>query len=56
MKNDVLKTRPLALVELSRKTSLTPRQPDSSTIGRLFSKLEEYTEPERAHTFDSTDP
>jgi hypothetical protein len=51
MKNDVLETR-LDLIEPSRKAGLILRQPDSATIGSLFTRLEEYDEQERAHTFD----
>jgi len=51
MKNDMLKHRPLDLVELQHKTGLILRQPDSATIGSLFTRLEEYDEQERAHTF-----
>ena len=39
------------LVELSRKTGLVVRRPDSAAMKRLFAKLEEYDSQERAETF-----
>ena len=50
MKNDVSKTQRLDLIELPRKAGLILTQP--ATIGSLFTRLEEYDEQERAHTFD----
>jgi hypothetical protein len=52
MKNDVPKTQRLDLIELPRKAGLILRQPDSAMICRLFTRLEEYDEQERARTFD----
>ena len=49
MKNEVSKAQRLDLVELSRRSGLILRQPDSATIGHLFTRLEEYDEQERAH-------
>jgi hypothetical protein len=38
--------------ELSYKTGLVVRQPDSATVSRLFDELERYDAGERAETFD----
>jgi hypothetical protein len=40
------------LVELSRKTGLVLRRPDSAAISFLFAELEEYDSRERAETFE----
>jgi hypothetical protein len=40
------------LAELSRKTGLVVRTPDSAEIDLLFSELEKYDSQERAETFE----
>ena len=40
------------LVELSRKTGLVIRRPDSAAISFLFAELEKYDSQERANTFN----
>ena len=40
------------LVELSRKTGLVLRRPDSAAVKALFPELEKYDSRERAETFD----
>jgi hypothetical protein len=40
------------LVELSRKTGLVVRRPDSAAVKTLFAELEEYDSQERAETFN----
>jgi hypothetical protein len=44
--------RALKLAELSRKTGLVVRTPDSGEIDILFAELEEYDSQERAETFE----
>jgi hypothetical protein len=39
------------LAELSRRTGLLVRQPNSATVCRLFDELERYDAGERAETF-----
>jgi len=45
-------TRALKLAELSRKTGLVVRTPDSAEIDLLFAELEKYDPQERAETFE----
>jgi hypothetical protein len=40
------------LAELSRKTGLVVRRPDSATVDMLFDELEKYDSQERAETFE----
>ena len=42
----------LELAELSRKTGLVVRTPDSAEIDILFAELEKYDSQERAETFE----
>ena len=44
--------RTLDLAELSRKTGLVVRTPDSAEIDILFAELEKYDSQERAETFE----
>jgi hypothetical protein len=44
-------TIPRDLVELSRKTGLVVRRPDSAAVKTLFAELEKYDSEERAETF-----
>ena len=44
-------TTTMELAELSRKTGLVVRRPDSAAVKALFAELEEYDSQERAETF-----
>lgn len=46
------RAKALELAELSRKTGLVVRTPDSAEIDILFAELEEYDSQERAETFE----
>ena len=45
-------TMTLELAELSRRTGLVVRRPDSAAVKALFAALEEYDPQERAETFN----
>jgi hypothetical protein len=50
--NDSTQSAALELAELSRKTGLVVRMPDSVEIDLLFDELEKYDSQERAETFE----
>ena len=52
--NDSFSEKPMAvdLEELSRKTALVVRSPDSFALTELFARLARYDADERAETFD----
>jgi hypothetical protein len=50
--NDSTQSAALELAELSRKTGLVVRMPDSVEIDLLFDELEKYDSQGRAETFE----